>query len=78
MDTGVRSLDCSTATITRDKHEHGVAKQSRAHEHPAAAAAAAAAAAPPAPRGIRATLASSSTRAPVDAVVLLLRTARAC
>ena len=39
-DTGPRLLDCSSATSTRDKPEHGAAKQSRAHEHSAAAAAA--------------------------------------
>ena len=67
-DARPRSLDCSSATSTRDKHEHGVAKQSRAHEHSAAAVA---------PSGTRAILGSSSTRTPVVAVVVRLRTARA-
>ena len=47
-----------------------VAKQSRAHEHSAAAATAT-------PSSTRATLDSSSTRTPVVAVFVLLRTARA-
>ena len=50
------------------QHEHGVAQQSRAHQHSAAAVAAAAAAA--APSGTRAIIDSSSTCTP--AVLLLL------
>ena len=68
-DTGPRSLDCSSATSTRDKDEHSVVKQSRAHEHSAAAAVA--------PSGSRVTLGSSNTRTPLPPVGILLRTARA-
>ena len=67
-----RGHDHSTAQAqrARDKHEHGVAKQSRPYEHSAADVAT--------PSGTRATtLDSSCTHTPVFAVVLLLRTARA-